>query len=77
MGWCEIEGAPNPFEAMLAGVGDGLPNAEEACGAPNGDEAVVASFLIAAKGELEAGAPNPDSLPTTAPVSLAVDRLRA
>lgn len=77
MGWCGIDGAPNPLEAMLAGFGDGLPNAEEACGAPNGDEAAVASFLITAKGELEAGAPNPGSFPTTAPASLAVDRPRA
>lgn len=77
MGWCEIEGAPNPFEATLAGFGDGLPNPEEACGAPNGDEAVLETFLIAAKGEIEAGAPNPKSFPLTAPASLAVERPRA
>ncbi|KAE8553096.1 hypothetical protein EYB25_004475 [Talaromyces marneffei] len=68
-----MEGAPNPLE-MLAGLDDGFPNPDVACGAPNGDEAVVVSFFIAAKGELEAGAPKPDSFPPTALASLAEDR---
>jgi hypothetical protein len=74
MGRCAIEGTPNPLEVLLARFGDGFPKPEEACGAPNGDEAVVVSFFIAAKGESEAGAPNPDSFPLTGPASLAVDR---
>lgn len=61
-----MEGVPNPFEAMLPGLGDGLPNTVELCDASkDGAEPkpVKLSFLIAAKGELDAVIPVSDSFP--------------